>query len=108
MLSPSDKVSAYELIAPLGKGGMAQLYLARRHGEGGFSRLRWAVTGLCSGQRRQQEELNNETDGERQGSFDHSVLKVSLDFISPADERISAKRHTATGPLHHTDFQSNA
>src|SRR6185312_7902266 len=39
MLSPSDKVSAYELIAPLGKGGMAQLYLARRHGEGGFSRL---------------------------------------------------------------------
>lgn len=39
MLSPSDKISAYELIAPLGKGGMAQLYLARRRGEGGFSRL---------------------------------------------------------------------
>ena len=39
MLSPSDKISAYELIAPLGRGGMAQLYLARRRGEGGFSRL---------------------------------------------------------------------
>jgi serine/threonine-protein kinase len=39
MLSPSDKFSAYELIAPLGRGGMAQLFLARRRGEGGFSRL---------------------------------------------------------------------
>lgn len=39
MLSPSDKISAYELVAPLGRGGMAQLYLARRRGAGGFSRL---------------------------------------------------------------------
>lgn len=39
MLAPSDKISAYELVAPLGKGGMAQLFLARRRGAGGFSRL---------------------------------------------------------------------
>src|SRR4051812_6229898 len=39
MLSPSDKVKDYEVIAPLGSGGMARLYLARRRGVGGFSRL---------------------------------------------------------------------
>jgi serine/threonine protein kinase len=39
MLSPGDKVKDYEVIAPLGSGGMAMLYLARRRGVGGFSRL---------------------------------------------------------------------
>ncbi|MET0384333.1 MAG: protein kinase [Polyangiales bacterium] len=39
MLSISDKVKDYEVIAPLGSGGMAMLYLARRRGVGGFSRL---------------------------------------------------------------------
>jgi serine/threonine protein kinase len=39
MLSPCDKVKDYEVIAPLGSGGMAMLYLARRRGVGGFSRL---------------------------------------------------------------------
>lgn len=39
MLSPRDKVNNYEVIAPLGTGGMAQLYLARRRGVGGFTRL---------------------------------------------------------------------
>lgn len=39
MLSSSDKVRDYEVIAPLGSGGMAMLYLARRRGVGGFSRL---------------------------------------------------------------------
>jgi eukaryotic-like serine/threonine-protein kinase len=39
MLTPSDKIDAYELIAPLGRGGMAKLYLARKRGAGGFSRL---------------------------------------------------------------------
>lgn len=39
MLSPRDKVNDYEVIAPLGTGGMAQLYLARRRGAGGFARL---------------------------------------------------------------------
>jgi serine/threonine protein kinase len=38
-LSPSDRVKDYEVIAPLGSGGMATLYLARRRGMGGFSRL---------------------------------------------------------------------
>jgi serine/threonine-protein kinase len=39
MLSPSDKIKDYEVIAPLGSGGMATTYLARRRGVGGFSRL---------------------------------------------------------------------
>ena len=39
MLSPGDKVKDCEVIAPLGSGGMATLYLARRRGVGGFSRL---------------------------------------------------------------------
>jgi serine/threonine-protein kinase len=39
MLSPGDKVKDCEVIAPLGSGGMARLYLARRRGVGGFSRL---------------------------------------------------------------------
>jgi serine/threonine protein kinase len=39
MLSPGDKVRDCEVIAPLGSGGMATLYLARRRGVGGFSRL---------------------------------------------------------------------
>ena len=39
MLSPGDRVKDYEVIAPLRSGGMAMLYLARRRGVGGFSRL---------------------------------------------------------------------
>ena len=39
MLSPGDMVKDCEVIAPLGSGGMARLYLARRRGVGGFSRL---------------------------------------------------------------------
>jgi serine/threonine-protein kinase len=39
MLSPGDIVKDCEVIAPLGSGGMARLYLARRRGVGGFSRL---------------------------------------------------------------------
>ncbi|MET0343556.1 MAG: protein kinase [Polyangiales bacterium] len=39
MLSPGDRVEDYEVIAPLRSGGMAMLYLARRRGVGGFSRL---------------------------------------------------------------------
>jgi len=39
MLSPGDRVKDCEVIAPLGSGGMATLYLARRRGVGGFSRL---------------------------------------------------------------------
>lgn len=39
MLSSPDKIKDYEIIAPLGAGGMAMLYLARRRGVGGFSRL---------------------------------------------------------------------
>jgi serine/threonine protein kinase len=39
MLLPGDKVKDCEVIAPLGSGGMARLYLARRRGVGGFSRL---------------------------------------------------------------------
>jgi serine/threonine-protein kinase len=39
MPSPGDKVKDCEVIAPLGAGGMASLYLARRRGVGGFSRL---------------------------------------------------------------------
>ena len=39
MLLVTDKVKDYEVIAPLGSGGMATLYLARRRGVGGFSRL---------------------------------------------------------------------
>ena len=39
MLNPGDKVKDCEVIAPLGSGGMARLYLARRRGVGGFSRL---------------------------------------------------------------------
>ena len=39
MLSVPDKVKGYDVLAPLGAGGMATLYLARRRGVGGFSRL---------------------------------------------------------------------
>jgi serine/threonine protein kinase len=39
MFSRGDKVKEYEVIAPLRSGGMAMLYLARRRGVGGFSRL---------------------------------------------------------------------
>jgi eukaryotic-like serine/threonine-protein kinase len=39
MLSPGDKIKDYEVVAPIGSGGMAMLYLARRRGVGGFSRL---------------------------------------------------------------------
>jgi serine/threonine protein kinase len=39
VLSPGDRVEDYEVIAPLRSGGMAMLYLARRRGVGGFSRL---------------------------------------------------------------------
>lgn len=39
MLSPGDKLKDYEIIAPLTSGGMATLFLARRRGVGGFSRL---------------------------------------------------------------------
>jgi serine/threonine protein kinase len=39
MLYPGDRVKDYEVIAPLRSGGMAMLYLARRRGVGGFSRL---------------------------------------------------------------------
>ena len=39
MLSPGDKLKDYEVIAPLTSGGMATLFLARRRGVGGFSRL---------------------------------------------------------------------
>jgi serine/threonine-protein kinase len=39
MLSPGDRVKDYEVITPLRSGGMAMLYLARRRGVGGFSRL---------------------------------------------------------------------
>ncbi len=39
MLSPGDRIKDYEVIAPLRSGGMAMLYLARRRGVGGFSRL---------------------------------------------------------------------
>jgi serine/threonine-protein kinase len=39
VLSPGDKVRDYEVIAPIRSGGMAMLYLARRRGVGGFSRL---------------------------------------------------------------------
>jgi serine/threonine-protein kinase len=39
MFSRGDKIKEYEVIAPLRSGGMAMLYLARRRGVGGFSRL---------------------------------------------------------------------
>jgi serine/threonine protein kinase len=39
LLSPGDKLKDYEVIAPLTSGGMATLFLARRRGVGGFSRL---------------------------------------------------------------------
>jgi serine/threonine protein kinase len=39
MFTRGDKVKEYEVIAPLRSGGMAMLYLARRRGVGGFSRL---------------------------------------------------------------------
>ena len=39
MLSPGDRIKDCEVIAPLGCGGMAAVYLARRRGVGGFSRL---------------------------------------------------------------------
>jgi len=39
MLSPGDRVKDYEVIAPLRAGGMAMLYLARKRGVGGFSRM---------------------------------------------------------------------
>jgi eukaryotic-like serine/threonine-protein kinase len=39
MFTHGDKVKEYEVIAPLRSGGMAMLYLARRRGVGGFSRL---------------------------------------------------------------------
>jgi serine/threonine protein kinase len=39
LLSPGDKLKDYEVIAPLTSGGMATLFLARRRGVGGFTRL---------------------------------------------------------------------
>src|SRR5688572_28900987 len=39
MFTRGDKIKEYEVIAPLRSGGMAMLYLARRRGVGGFSRL---------------------------------------------------------------------
>jgi serine/threonine protein kinase len=39
MFARGDKIRDYEIIAPLRSGGMAMLYLARRRGVGGFSRL---------------------------------------------------------------------
>jgi serine/threonine protein kinase len=39
VLTHGDKVRDYEIIAPIRSGGMAMLYLARRRGVGGFSRL---------------------------------------------------------------------
>jgi serine/threonine-protein kinase len=39
MMSTTDRVLNYEVITPLGAGGMAELFLARRRGVGGFSRL---------------------------------------------------------------------
>jgi serine/threonine protein kinase len=39
LLSPGDKLKDYEVIAPLTSGGMATLFLSRRRGVGGFSRL---------------------------------------------------------------------
>jgi serine/threonine protein kinase len=39
VLSPGDKLKDYEVVAPIRSGGMAMLYLARRRGVGGFSRL---------------------------------------------------------------------
>src|SRR5262245_34740660 len=39
MLYPGDRVKDYEVIAPLRSGGLAMLYVARRRGVGGFSRL---------------------------------------------------------------------
>lgn len=37
--SVTSRVGQYELITPLGKGGMAYVYLARKMGSGGFERL---------------------------------------------------------------------
>jgi serine/threonine protein kinase len=39
VLSPGDRIKDYEVVAPIRSGGMAMLYLARRRGVGGFSRL---------------------------------------------------------------------
>ena len=39
MNATTDRVQNYEVITPLGAGGMAELFLARRRGVGGFSRL---------------------------------------------------------------------
>jgi serine/threonine protein kinase len=39
MFTRGDRIKEYEVIAPLRSGGMAMLYLARRRGVGGFSRL---------------------------------------------------------------------
>jgi serine/threonine-protein kinase len=37
--SATSRVGQYELLTPLGKGGMAYVYLARKMGSGGFERL---------------------------------------------------------------------
>ena len=37
--SVTSRVGQYELLTPLGKGGMAYVYLARKMGSGGFERL---------------------------------------------------------------------
>lgn len=39
MFEIGDTIGAYEILAPLKSGGMASLFLARRHGASGFSRL---------------------------------------------------------------------
>jgi serine/threonine protein kinase len=39
MLSPGDRLKDYEIVAPLRAGGMGMLFLARRRGIGGFTRL---------------------------------------------------------------------
>jgi serine/threonine protein kinase len=37
-LSPGDRIDDYEVLSELGRGGMAQLYLGRQGGLGGFAR----------------------------------------------------------------------
>jgi serine/threonine protein kinase len=39
MLTAGQQVDRYELVAPIGEGGMAQVWVARQHGKHGFQKL---------------------------------------------------------------------